>query len=43
MLAKLPTYDEAISRLMSVMKEASAGKLARTFAAVRDQKEQEVA
>jgi large subunit ribosomal protein L10 len=43
MLAKLPTYDEAISRLMSVMKEASAGKLARTIAAVRDQKELEAA
>ncbi|TYK64285.1 50S ribosomal protein L10 [Colwellia echini] len=43
MLAKLPTYDEAISRLMSVMKEASAGKLARTIAAIRDQKEQEAA
>ena len=42
-LAKLPTYDEAISRLMSVMKEASAGKLCRTIAAVRDQKEQEAA
>ncbi|MGB1201602.1 MAG: 50S ribosomal protein L10, partial [Cognaticolwellia aestuarii] len=25
MLAKLPTYDEAIARLMSAMKEASAG------------------
>jgi len=43
MLAKLPTYDEAIARLMSVMKEASAGKLCRTIAAVRDQKEQEAA
>ena len=43
MLATLPTYDEAISRLMSVMKEASAGKLARTIAAIRDQKEQEAA
>ncbi len=42
-LAKLPTYDEAIARLMSAMKEASAGKLARTLAAVRDQKEQEAA
>ncbi|TRX55241.1 50S ribosomal protein L10 [Thalassomonas sp. M1454] len=42
-LAKLPTYDEAIARLMSVMKEASAGKLARTIAAIRDQKEQEAA
>ncbi len=43
MLAKLPTYDEAIAQLMSVMKEASAGKLCRTIAAVRDQKEQEAA
>jgi large subunit ribosomal protein L10 len=43
MLAKLPTYDEAIAQLMSVMKEASAGKLVRTIAAVRDQKEQEAA
>jgi large subunit ribosomal protein L10 len=43
MLAKLPTYDEAIARLMSAMKEASAGKLVRTIAAVRDQKEQEAA
>ncbi len=43
MLAKLPTYDEAIARLMSAMKEASAGKLCRTIAAVRDQKEQEAA
>ena len=43
MLAKLPTYDEAISRLMSAMKEASAGKFVRTIAAVRDQKEQEAA
>jgi large subunit ribosomal protein L10 len=25
-LASLPTYDEAIARMMSVMKEASAGK-----------------
>lgn len=43
MLAKLPTYDEAISQLMSVMKEASAGKLVRTIAAVRDQKEEQEA
>ncbi|GAA5132784.1 50S ribosomal protein L10 [Thalassotalea piscium] len=42
-LAKLPTYDEAIARLMSAMKEASAGKLVRTIAAIRDQKEQEAA
>lgn len=40
MLATLPTYNEAIAKLMSVMKEASAGKLVRTIAAVRDQKEQ---
>ena len=38
-LATLPTYDEAIARLMMCMKEASAGKLVRTLAAVRDQKE----
>lgn len=39
-LATLPTKDEAIARLMSAMKEASAGKLVRTIAAVRDQKEE---
>ncbi|WP_114418057.1 50S ribosomal protein L10 [Marinospirillum perlucidum] len=39
-LASLPTYDEAIAKLMSVMKEASAGKLVRTLAALRDQKEE---
>lgn len=38
-LATLPTYEEALARLMSTMKEASAGKLARTLAAVRDQKQ----
>lgn len=43
MLATLPTYDEAIARLMSAMKEAAAGKLVRTIAAVRDQKEQQAA
>ena len=43
MLATLPTYDEAIAKLMSVMKEAAAGKLVRTLAALRDQKEQEAA
>lgn len=42
-LASLPTYDEAIAKLMSVMKEASAGKLVRTLAAVRDSKEQQAA
>ncbi len=43
MLASLPTYDEAIAKLMSVMKEAAAGKLVRTIAAVRDQKEEQEA
>ncbi|MFC0336722.1 LSU ribosomal protein L10P [Kushneria avicenniae] len=40
-LASMPTYDEAIAKLMSVMKEASAGKLVRTLAALRDQKQGE--
>jgi large subunit ribosomal protein L10 len=43
MLASLPTYDEAIAKLMSVLKEASAGKLVRTIAAIRDQKEEQEA
>ena len=43
MLATLPTYDEAIARLMSVMKEAAAGKLVRTIAAIRDQKQEQAA
>lgn len=42
-LAKLPTYEEAIAKLMNVMKEASAGKLCRTIAAIRDQKEEQAA
>ena len=42
-LATLPTYDEAIARLMMCMKEASAGKLVRTIAAIRDQKEEAAA
>ena len=42
-LATLPTYDEAIAQLMMCMKEASAGKLVRTIAAVRDQKEETAA
>lgn len=42
-LATLPTYDEAIARLMMCMKEASAGKLVRTIAAIRDQKEEQAA
>lgn len=43
MLATLPTYDEAIAKLMCCMKEAAAGKLVRTIAAVRDQKEEQEA
>jgi large subunit ribosomal protein L10 len=43
MLASLPTYDEAIAKLMMCMKEAAAGKLVRTIAAVRDQKEEQAA
>lgn len=42
-LATLPTYEEALARLMSAMKEAAAGKLVRTLAAVRDAKEKEAA
>ncbi len=42
-LATLPTFDEAIAKLMATMKEAAAGKLVRTLAAVRDQKESEAA
>lgn len=41
-LASLPTYDEAISRLMNVIKGATT-KLAWTLAVIRDQKEQEAA
>jgi large subunit ribosomal protein L10 len=41
-LASLPTYDEAVSQLMSVIQGATS-KLARTLAAVRDQKEAEAA
>lgn len=42
-LASLPTYDEAIAKLMATMKEAAAGKLVRTLAALRDQKEEQAA
>ncbi|MCK9535593.1 MAG: 50S ribosomal protein L10 [Pseudomonas sp.] len=41
-LATLPTFDEAVSQLMSVIQGATS-KLARTLAAVRDQKEAEAA
>ncbi len=43
LLATLPTYDEAIARLMSVIKEAAAGKLAHTLAALRDKLQAEAA
>ncbi|SFU76877.1 50S ribosomal protein L10 [Xenorhabdus koppenhoeferi] len=38
-LATLPNYEEAIARLMSTMKEAVAGKLVRTLAALRELRE----
>ncbi|UDG79192.1 50S ribosomal protein L10 [Candidatus Ecksteinia adelgidicola] len=37
-LATLPTHDEVIVRLLVTMKEAIAGKLVRTLAALRDKK-----
>ncbi|MDQ2078198.1 50S ribosomal protein L10 [Marinimicrobium sp. ABcell2] len=43
LLATLPTYDEAVAKLLSVMKEAAAGKLVRTLAAVGEAKEQQAA
>ena len=53
LLAKLPTRDEAIAQLMSVMQAPVAkfvrtlnevpGKFVRTMAAVKDQKQQEAA
>ncbi|KXU36112.1 50S ribosomal protein L10 [Ventosimonas gracilis] len=38
LLATLPTYDEAVSQLMSVIQGATS-KLARTLAAIQQQKE----
>ena len=35
-LATLPTYDEAIAKLLATLKEAAAGKLVRTLAALGD-------
>ena len=43
MLASWPRDYEAIAKLMAVMKEAAAGKLVRTIAAVSDQKEEAAA
>ncbi|AMA64865.1 50S ribosomal protein L10 [Candidatus Arsenophonus lipoptenae] len=37
-LAVIPTYEEAIIRLMSVMKEVSIGRLMRIMLRLRDQK-----
>lgn len=42
-LATLPTYEEAIARLMATLKEASAGKFVRTLAALHAKKEKEAA
>lgn len=42
LVAALPTYDEALSKLLYVMKEPVA-KLARGLVAVKDQKEAEAA
>ena len=36
-LATLPTFEEGVARLLSVLKEAAAGRLVRTLAAYRDQ------
>ena len=41
-IAALPTYDEAVAKLLFVMKEPVA-KLARALAAVKEQKESEAA
>lgn len=38
-LAEMPTYSEAISRFMFLIKEVSAGKLVRTLAAISKKKE----
>lgn len=38
-LATLPTYEEAIARLMATLKEASVGKLVRTLAALKAKRE----
>ena len=35
-LASLPTFDEGVAQLMATMKEAAAGKLVRTLAALGD-------
>ncbi len=40
-LASLPTREEGLAQLMATMKEAAAGKLVRTLAALRDKLEAE--
>ena len=40
-LASLPTYEEGIAKLLATMKEAAAGKLARTLKAYADKLEAE--
>lgn len=42
-LATLPTYEEALAKLMATMKEAAAGKLVRTLAALGDKLQAEAA
>ncbi|MCR5083971.1 MAG: 50S ribosomal protein L10 [Succinivibrionaceae bacterium] len=42
-LATLPTLDEAIAKLLATMKEAAAGKLVRTLAALGEKKGSEAA
>ena len=42
-LATLPTYEEALAKLMATMNAAAAGKLVLTFSALRDKKEAEAA
>ena len=42
-LATLPTYEEGVAQLMATMKEAAAGKLVRTLAALGDKLQGEAA
>ncbi|BAH83374.1 50S ribosomal protein L10 [Candidatus Ishikawella capsulata] len=37
-LANLPTYKEALARLIATLKEAIAGRMVRTLSAIRDAK-----
>ena len=40
-LASLPTFEEGVAQIMAVLKEAAAGRLVRTIAAVAEKKETE--